>query len=208
MADTHISFDVIHQQPLLIVLSGPSGVGKDAALQEMKRRGLRCHFVVTTTSRGIRPGEVEGVDYCFVTRERFEEMIAEDAFVEYALVYQDYKGIPKAQIRRAMESGMDVVLRIDVQGAATVRKLCPEALLIFLTPANEAEWLQRLRERKTETEESLRLRIATASEELRCVDSFDYVVVNSDGQLAAAVDTIEAVITAEHHRTKHRTVSI
>lgn len=208
MADTHISFDVIHQQPLLIVLSGPSGVGKDAALQEMKRRGLRCHFVVTTTSRAIRRGEVEGVDYCFVSRERFEEMIAEDAFVEYALVYQDYKGIPKAQIRRAMESGLDVVLRIDVQGAATVRKLCPEALLIFLTPANETEWLERLRERKTETEESLRLRIATAGDELQQVDAFDYVVVNSDGQLAAAVDTIEAVIVAEHHRTKHRTVSI
>jgi guanylate kinase len=116
MENASLLFDVYHPQPLLVVISGPSGVGKDAVVKAMQKRGQPFHFVVTMTSRGPRPGEVEGADYFFTTKENFEHMIAEGGFIEYAVVYQDYKGIPKEQIRRAFASDKDVILRVDVQG--------------------------------------------------------------------------------------------
>src|SRR5574340_417169 len=123
-------------KPLVIVISGPSGVGKDAVVKAMQRRGMAFHFVVTTTDRPKRAEEVAGVDYNFVTTSRFEEMIRNDELVEYARVYGDYKGVPKAQIEDALASGMDVVLRLDVQGAARVRQLFPDSVQIFLVPEN------------------------------------------------------------------------
>jgi guanylate kinase len=204
MATNTLSFDLYHPQPLLVVISGPSGVGKDAVVRAMQQRGQPFHFVVTMTSRLPRPGEVDGVDYFFTSRETFEEMIADDAFMEYALVYQDYKGIPKEQIRRAFESGKDVILRVDVQGAATMRRLIPEAVLIYLIPTDENEWLERLRSRKTETPESLALRIQTARSEMEHLGRFDYVVVNADDCLGEAAETIAAIIDAEHHRVHPR----
>jgi len=203
-----LDFDLHHPKPLLIVISGPSGVGKDAVIKAMKEKGLPFHFVVTMTSRPIRPGEVDGVDYFFVSRERFEELIAADEFIEYANVYGDYKGIPRSQIRDAMASGKDVILRVDVQGAETVRRLCPEAVLIFLIPANKDEWLWRLKNRKTETEEALKLRVETAREELKQFSHFDYVVVNAHDRLDEAVRIITAIIEAEHHRIDHREVCL
>lgn len=203
-----LSFDLYHPQPLLVVISGPSGVGKDAVVKAMQKRGTPFHFVVTMTSRKPREGEVNGVDYFFTSRENFEAMISAGEFLEYALVYQDYKGIPKEQIRRAFASGKDVILRVDVQGAATLRRLYPEAVLIYLIPRNEAEWLQRLRNRKTETPESLSLRIHTAHSELEHLSRFDYVVVNADDRLDEAVDRIVAIIDAEHHRVVPRKVVI
>jgi guanylate kinase len=134
-----LSFDLYHPQPVMVVISGPSGVGKDAVLKEMQARGLPFHFVVTMTSRAPRENEVPGVDYWYTTRENFEELIRQDEFIEYALVYEDYKGVPKPQIREALASGKDVILRVDVQGAATLRGLCPEAILVFLIPENEPE---------------------------------------------------------------------
>lgn len=199
-----LSFDLYHPQPLVVVISGPSGVGKDAVLKNMQARGLPFHFVVTMTSRPPRDNEVEGQDYHFTTREHFERLIAEEGFIEYALVYQDYKGVPKAQIRAALDSGKDVILRVDVQGAATFRKLCPEAVLIFLIPQDEEEWMERLQNRKTETAESLTLRVHTARAELEKLGEFDYVVVNAHERLEEAVDTIEDIINAEHHRVHPR----
>jgi len=125
--------------PLLIVLSGPSGVGKDSVIREMKSRELPLHFVVTATTRPPREEEVEGRDYLFISKEHFAEMIDQGELLEYAVVYSDYKGIPKSQVRQALASGHDVIMRVDVQGAATVRRLCPQALLIFLTTRNEEE---------------------------------------------------------------------
>ncbi|MEJ5315190.1 MAG: guanylate kinase [Anaerolinea sp.] len=208
MEQLPLDFDLHHPKPLLIVISGPSGVGKDAVIKAMKEKGLPFHFVVTMTSRPIRPGEVDGVDYFFVSRERFEELIAADEFIEYANVYGDYKGIPRSQIRDAMASGKDVILRVDVQGAETVRRLCPEAVLIFLIPANKDEWLWRLKNRKTETEEALKLRVETAREELKQFSHFDYVVVNAHDRLDEAVRIITAIIEAEHHRIDHREVCL
>jgi guanylate kinase len=203
-----LSFDLYHPQPLLVVISGPSGVGKDAVVKAMQQRGTPFHFVVTMTSRKPRDGEVEGVDYFFTTRENFENMISANEFLEYALVYQDYKGIPKEQIRKAFSSGKDVILRVDVQGASTLRRLYPEAVLIYLIPSNESEWLQRLRNRKTETPESLALRIQTARSELEHLGRFDYVVVNAEDRLDEAVDRIVSIIDAEHHRVLPRKVVI
>lgn len=199
----------IHQhEPLLIVISGPSGVGKDTVIQRMKERKLPFHFVVTTTTRAARPDEVHGVDYYFVSHDEFAEMIDQDELLEYAIVYNDYKGIPKEQVRRALQSGKDVVMRIDVQGAATIRELSPEALLVFLTTDDEEELVSRLRERKTETPEGLKLRIATARQEMKRISEFDYVVINRDYQLDDTVDTIMAIIQAEHHRVSPRKVRL
>lgn len=195
-------------EPLLVVISGPSGVGKDSVLQRMKQRVLPFHFVVTATTRAARPGEVHGVDYFFVSTGEFAEMIEKDELLEYAIVYNDYKGIPKQQVRQALASGKDVLMRIDVQGAATIRALSPEALLIFLTTASEAEMVNRLNERKTEKEEDLKLRIATARQELKRRDEFDYVVVNHEYELDETVDTILAIIRAEHHRVNPRRVNL
>ena len=193
--------------PLLIVISGPSGVGKDSAVQRMKERGLPIHFVVTATTRPQREAEQHGVDYFFVSREQFAEMIENDELIEYAIVYGDYKGIPKSQVEQALASGTDVVMRVDVQGAQTLRKLYPEALLIFLSTRTEDELVRRLEQRKTESPEDLKLRIATARKEMLKVDLFDYYVINAEGQLDATVDTIIAIMHAEHHRVKPRRVT-
>lgn len=196
------------QQPLLIVLSGPSGVGKDSVLQRMQARALPLHFVVTATTRPRRPEEAEGVDYHFVSHDQFAEMIDNDELLEYAIVYNDYKGIPKAQVRQALASGKDVVMRVDVQGASTIRDLCPEALLIFLSTRTEEQLVDRLRARKTETKEGLKLRIATARQELKQVELFDYYVINDEHRLEHAVDNILAILTAEHLRTRPRQVTL
>ena len=201
-------FNLLNPEPLLIVISGPSGVGKDSVVLEMKDRGLPFHFVVTATTRAPRENEVHSVDYYFFSKSEFADMIERDELLEYAFVYNDYKGIPKSQVRQALDSGQDVVMRLDVQGAATIRELCPEALLIFLTTDTEEELVERLKARKTESEPELKLRIATARRELKRVQEFDYVVVNRDDQLDKTVDSIEAIIQAEHYRVKHRKVTL
>ncbi len=205
---TETNFKVIDPQPLLIVISGPSGAGKDTIMQRMKERGMPFHFVVTATTRPRRENEVHGRDYFFVSKEEFARMIDEDELIEYAIVYGDYKGIPKQQVREALASGQDVVMRIDVQGAETVRKLAPNAVMIFMTVDNEQELERRLRERKTENAEELALRIATARKELQRVDAFDYIVVNADDHQDEAVDTIQSIIIAEHSRVHQKAVTL
>jgi guanylate kinase len=201
-------FNLHNPQPLLIVISGPSGVGKDSVVQALMKRGDSFHFVVTATTRPRRPEEVHGKDYFFLSKEDFAHMIEQEELIEYAIVYNDYKGIPKQQVREALASGQDVVMRVDVQGAATVRKLAAEAVLIFLTTESEDSLVKRLKARKSETAENLSLRIATARQELKRAAEFDYVVVNADGHLQDTVDTVVAIIQAEHHRVNHRKVSL
>ncbi|MFN3491329.1 MAG: guanylate kinase [Anaerolineales bacterium] len=202
------SFELPKTNPLLIVISGPSGVGKDSIVQRMIERKFPFHFVVTATTREKRANEVHGKDYFFVSKEEFARMIDEDELIEYAIVYSDYKGIPKAQVREALASGKDVVMRLDVQGAETVRKLSPEALLIFITCQSEEELEHRLRERKTESADSLSLRIATARKELQRIESFDYVIVNHDFHLDDTVEKVRAIIAAEHLKVHHRKVDL
>jgi len=207
-SSTDSEFNVHNPQPLLIVISGPSGAGKDTVMQRMQERGLPFHFVVTATTRPKRANETHGKDYFFVSKEEFARMIDDDELVEHAIVYGDYKGIPKQQVREALASGKDVVMRVDVQGAETVRKMAPQALLIFITTDSEEELVHRLETRKTETPDSLALRIATARKELKRLEAFDYVIVNRDFQLDVTVDSIRAIIDAEHHRVSPRKVSL
>lgn len=208
MSDQNNPFNPNQQVPLLIVISGPSGVGKDTVIERMKQRELPFHFVVTATTRQPRPEETHGVNYLFLSKDEFAGMIERGELMEYAVVYNEYKGVPKEQVRRALSSGRDVVMRLDVQGAATVRQLSPEALLIFLVVDNEAELVRRLEARKTETPEARKLRIATAHHEMQCLEEFDYVVVNTKDRLDETVDTILAIIRAEHHRVHPRKVSL
>lgn len=205
MANT---FELRKPEPLLIVISGPSGVGKDSVVQRMIERGFPFHFVVTATTREKRPAEVHGKDYWFLSKDEFAHMIEENELIEYAIVYGDYKGIPKAQVREALASGKDVIMRLDVQGAESVRKLAAQALLIFITCESEEELERRLRERKTETADSLSLRIATARKEFQRLDAFDYVIVNQDFHLDDTVDKVRAIISAEHLRVHHRKVTL
>ena len=134
--------------PMLVVLSGPSGVGKDTLLKRLKERGYDFAFVVTMTTRPRRENEVEGVDYIFVGKSEFADMMQQDELLEHSLVYGDYKGIPKQQVRDAMRSGKDVLMRIDVQGAAKIRQIVPNAVTLFLAPESEDELERRLAERK------------------------------------------------------------
>jgi guanylate kinase len=166
--------------PLLIVISGPSGVGKDSVVKRLKERGYPFHFVVTATSRPPRPGEVHGVDYFFVSEADFKAMIRDDELLEHALVYEQYKGIPKQQVREALASGQDVVMRLDVQGAATVKRLVPDAVLIFLVPSSEEELARRLSCRHTDTEQQIQRRLEITREELARLGEFDYWVMNAD----------------------------
>jgi guanylate kinase len=201
-------FNLHNPQPLLIVISGPSGVGKDSVLHGLEARRLPMHFVVTATTRPRRENETHGVDYFFFTKDEFAQMIEREELIEYAIVYNDYKGIPKQQVREALDSGWDVVMRVDVQGAATVRKLAPQAVLIFLTTESEQALVRRLKARQTETADDLSLRIATARQELKRAAEFDYVIVNADGHLEQTIDTVVAIIQAEHHRVNPRKVSL
>src|SRR5512135_2888010 len=196
------------QTALLVVISGPSGVGKDSVLRGLKERGLPFRFVPTMNTRPRRSDEVDGVDYFFVTTEEFVTMLEQGELLEHAVVYGDYKGIPKQPVRDALASGQDAVLRVDVQGAATIKRIAPQAIFIFLTAGSEAELIERLSHRQTETPETLRVRIAAAREELQRLSEFDYVVVNREGHLEEAVQHVISIIRAEHCRVHPRQVKL
>ena len=147
---------------------------------------------------------MDGKDYFFFSKEEFEVRIAKGEFIEYAHVYDDYKGVPRWQVDDALRSGKDVVLRVDVQGAATFRRMYPDAVLVFLIPSSTEEWYNRLISRGTETPETLKTRVNTAKDEVGQIDTFDYVVVNAENQLEKAVDDILDIIKVEHHKVHHR----
>jgi guanylate kinase len=195
-------------EPLLIVISGPSGVGKDAVVRRLKERGFPFHFVITATDRAPRPNEVHGVDYFFLTTAAFESMIEKGELLEHAIVYGQHKGIPKQQVQEAMASGRDVIMRVDVQGASTVRRLVPAAVLIFLTASSEKELEQRLQRRNSDSPEQLKARIRTAREEMKCLPEFDYVVVNREGELDKAANDVMTIVQAEHSRVNPRVVKL
>lgn len=194
--------------PLLLVLSGPSGVGKDTVLMRMRELGLPFHFVVTANSRPQRPGEIDGFDYHFVTTEQFEAMIAADELLEWARVYGHYRGIPKAEIRKAFASGRDVVLRVNVDGAATLKQIVPEAIFVFLAPGSLDELRQRLMLRRTDAPEEIVRRLALAEHELQQIPHFDYLVINHEDRLDQAVGQIRAIMVAEKQRVYPRRVQL
>jgi guanylate kinase len=194
--------------PLLVVLSGPSGVGKDAVLNELRKFDRPWHFAVTATTRSMRPGERDGKDYIFLDGDTFAKMRERDEFLECAEVYGRWYGVPRSQARDALRSGRDVILKIDVQGAATIREMAPEALLIFLIPPSVDDLHQRLRGRMTESTAELERRLNTAEEELTRIREYDYRVVNENDGIQRAAADIDAIIAAEKCRVTPRMVQL
>jgi guanylate kinase len=186
--------------PILLVLSGPSGVGKDSVLARLAEKGLPFRRVLTVTTRPRRPGERDGVDYSFLKDEEYDRLLASGGLLEHAEVYGLRYGVPKAPVRQALARGEDVVVRVDVQGAATLRHLLPKAVLVFLAPASLEELEGRLRRRRTEDEAVVRRRLETARQEMEQQGLFDYVVVNADGRLDEAAERLASIIEAEKRR--------
>lgn len=193
---------------LLIVLSGPSGVGKDSVLARMRDLQRPFHYVVTATTRPKRTGERDGVDYRFLPQHEFERMLHEKWFLEWATVYGNYYGVPKDQIAAALSRGQNVIVKVDVQGAATIKRLLPGAVLVFIMPPSADELERRLRTRTSESPDALDLRLKTAKEEMESLQLFDYVIVNHPGKIDDVVFQIDAIATAERCRTKPRTVEL
>jgi len=196
------------RQGLLFVLSAPSGTGKDSVINALKQQGMDFYVVPSVTTRAPRPGESEGNPYHFISQEEFDHLVANDELLEYAKVHGNWYGQPRQPIRDNLRAGRDVLLKIDVQGAATVRRKVPQAIFIFLVPDSLEELTLRLNERKTETEGELQRRLADARTELTEKYWYDYVVLNRQDHLQEAVDNIRAIMTAEHCRTQPRQVEI
>ncbi len=192
----------------LVVISGPSGVGKDSVIKRMRELDYPFHFVVTATDRQPRPGEVNGIDYHFMGVSEFERMISDDELFEYAVVYGQKKGIPKAHIREALSSGAHVIMRLDVQGASTVRRKVPDALTIFLAPPSLHVLVDRLRRRAGDAPSQIQERLETALCEMKRVEEFDYVVVNREGRLDDTVKQIVSIISAEECRVARRQITL
>jgi guanylate kinase len=194
--------------PLLIVISGPSGVGKDATLDRMKKAGLPYHYVLTATTRPKRPGEKDGVDYWFVSEDKFHQMVEKNQLLEWAKVYGNYYGVPKREIKEALKQGLDTVVKVDVQGAATIKQILPDALFIFLMPPSPEELANRLKQRYGSFSADLDVRLGKAQEEMESLPLFDYVVISYTDNLDLTVTEINAAVTAEKCRIKPRMVSL
>jgi guanylate kinase len=194
--------------PLLIVLSGPSGVGKDAVLSRMKHAGALYKFVVTITTRPQRPTETNFVDYQFMNIDEFQEMIQKGKFLEWAEVYGNFYGVPKKPVEKALSEGRDVIVKVDVQGAATIKKAIPDAIFIFLMPPSTDELIRRLEKRHTESAANLRRRLAVAKNEMDQLPMFDHVIVNESDGLDDTVAKIETIITFEKKRNPPRMIKV
>ena len=190
--------------PLLVVLTGPSGVGKDVTLQRMRELEVPFHYVVTVTTRDIRPGEVEGVHYFFKSRDEYIRLLQAGELLENAEVYGNFYGIPRRQVLEPLRRGVDVIMKPDVQGAAKIRELEPDAVFIFLAPDSMEELAIRLFHRKTEDPQELAVRLKVARQEMQAVSNFDYVVVNRHKRLDETVDRIKGIIEAEKARVHPR----
>ncbi len=193
---------------LLIVLSGPSGVGKDALLTRIKQSGYPLEYVTTVTTRGKRANERDNEHYHFVSPGEFQEMIRNEGLLEWANVYGNWYGVPKQPVQKALEKGQDTIVKVDIQGAATIKKLLPEVISIILMPPSMEEIVSRLNQRCTETPFDLALRIKTAGGEVEQLALFDYVVVNRDDEIDLAVSEVKAIITAEKCRVSPRKITL
>ncbi len=194
------AFFNISSKPLLLVLSGPSGAGKDAVLSRMKELKVPLDFIVTVTTRPHRSEEKDGIDYRFISEERFKKMIEAEELLEWANVYGNWYGVPKKPVKQALYRGRDVILKVDIQGADTIKKILPQAVSIFLAAPSMQELITRLRRRNTESETDLDLRLQTAIEEMKRMHSFDFIVINQQRKIDCVVADIRAIITAEKLR--------
>ena len=193
---------------LLIVLSGPSGVGKDALLRKMKEQKYPFHYVVTVTSRPRREGERDGVDYRFVSQREFQQMIDNGELLEWANVYGNYYSVPRKEISQALSKGRDVIVKVDVQGAATIKRILPQAVFIFLRPPSMEELERRLKQRHSESAKDLALRLRKAEEEMKSLPLFDHVLTSYQGKLDEAISQIQSIVAAEKRQVKPRVVEL
>ena len=195
---------------MLVIISGPSGVGKDTIIDALRRRDHdpEYHYVVTCTTRAKRPGELDGVDYHFMDRATFAALRAAGEFLEANDVHGNWYGTPRSQVREALARGRDVILKIDVQGAQVVKEKIPGALLIFLIPPSLEDLFQRLLSRATETADELELRQRNAAIELARQDDYDYVVTNETGQVERTAERIDEIIADEHRAHPDRLVDV
>ncbi len=193
---------------LLIILSGLPGAGKDTVIGRMKESGLMLEYIVTVTTRAKRESEQNEVDYHFTTTEKFQRMIKNNQLLEWANVYGNFYGVPKKPVKEALKARKDAFLKVDIQGAKTLKKIFPEAIFIFLIPPSKEELLNRLKTRQTESPSDLKLRLKTAEEEIKKLSLFDYVVVNWQDKIDLSVSVINAIVTAEKHRIKPREIDL
>jgi len=196
------------RQGLLFVLSAPSGTGKDSVINTLKQQGMDFYVIPSVTTRAPRPNESEGNPYHFINQETFERLVSQNELLEYANVHGNWYGQPRKPIRDNLAAGRDVLLKIDVKGAATIRSKVPEAVFIFLIPGSLEELAQRLTDRQTETEEELQRRLADARKELAEQHWYDYLITNRQGHLQEAVDCLRAIMLAEHCRVHPRKIDI
>ena len=197
-----------NNQPLVAILTGPSGVGKDAALNELKKMDRPWHYVVTATTRPIRHNEIDGVDYIFMGESEFKLSLDQNEFLESANVYERWYGVPKSQVSEPLKNGLDVILKVDIQGAATIKSLIPQAISIFMIPGTLNDLENRLRTRMTESEEQLRLRLEVAKTELTKLNNFEYYIINEEDNLESTVRQIDTIITAEKQRLNRPHIDI
>ncbi|MEE8598176.1 MAG: guanylate kinase [Dehalococcoidales bacterium] len=196
------------ERPLFIVLSGPSGIGKDAILARMKESDYPLEYITTVTTRPRRAKERDNVDYHFISTESFQGMISGNELLEWANVYGNWYGVPKGAVKQALDKGRDTIVKVDIQGAATIKKILPQAVFIFLMPASMEELALRLKQRHTESPSDLTLRIKTAEEEIKQLPLLDYIVVNKQDEIDLAVSEIKAIITAEKCRVAPREITL
>ena len=195
-------------RPLFLVLSGPSGVGKDAVLSRMRELNYPLEYITTVTTRPQRAGERDNIDYHFISTEKFQEMIEHNELLEWANVYGNWYGVPKKPVKQALDGGQDTIVKIDIQGAATIKKILPQAVFIFLMPPSREELRLRLKQRHNESSFDLALRTKTAEEEIKQLSLFDYVVLSRRDEIDRAVADIAAIITAEKCRVTPREITL
>jgi guanylate kinase len=195
-------------KPRVFIISGPSGVGKDSVIESLRNVFTDAQYVVTATTRPMRPGEIDGVHYIFLSKEEFLDRIEKNDFIENALVYDNHYGVPRSPIVQGLEQGRDVIIKVDVKGAATLRRLIPNTISLFLCPESMPALLSRLRDRKTDNPAVLMKRFTTATAELEEAWNFDYVVFNEDGKLDGAVEQICSIVSVEHRKVHQPDIEI
>ena len=193
---------------LLIVLSGPSGAGKDALLARMKESDYPLEYITTVTTRARRAGERDNVDYHFISTEKFQGMVENNELLEWANVYGNWYGVPRQPVKQALEQGKDTIVKVDTQGAATIKKILPEATFILVVPPSKEELVTRLKERQTESPPDLSLRMKAVEEEIKQLPLFDYIIVNRHDKIDLAISDIKAIIAAEKCRVRAREITL
>jgi guanylate kinase len=194
--------------PLVLVISGPSGVGKDAILNRMKERNFPFSFITTVTTRKRRAAEKDGVDYHFISVDDYQKILANNGFLESAQVYGNWYGVPRDPVKAALAQGKDTIIKVDIQGVANIKKVLPEAIFVFILAPSAEELSKRLCQRRTETPVDLQLRLKTAEKELQEISKFDYAVMNPCNDIESAIRDLMSIVRAEKCRTNPRRVNL